>query len=183
MDSTEQIPAMSPTTEFDMSPFTAAPLMIDMQVQFEGKTSAEVFEIMGDPARITDWYLLAKDVHMPAGDSEILSGFEVEFMMFGRVKEEILHWDLPSRYVYRAHGEQFPIKDYVALIEIQTIRNNRGIMIWRQFFGEIDGLHNQRVLPVILPPLNRASLERLAPLIGGTEVIVNDYMSPRPPAK
>ena len=104
-------------------------------------------------------------------------------MMFGRVKEDILHWDLPSRYVYRAYGEQFPIKDYVALIEIQTVGNNRGIMIWRQFFSEIDGLHNQRVLPVILPPLNRASLERLAPLIGGTEIIISDAMSPRSPAK
>jgi|SaaInlStandDraft_1057018.scaffolds.fasta_scaffold47102_2 hypothetical protein len=183
MDSIEQIPATSPTTEFDMSPFTTAPLMIDMQVRFEGKTPAEVFEIMGDPARITDWYLLAKDVHIPAAASEDLSGFEVEFMMFGRVKEEILHWDLPSRYVYRAFGEHFPIKDYIALIEIQKIGDNRGIMIWRQFFGAIDGLHNQRILPVILPPLNRASLDRLALLIGGTEVIVRDYMSPRSPAQ
>jgi hypothetical protein len=183
MDSSEQPPTTSPTAEFDMSPFTAAPLMIDMQMRFEGKTPAEVFEIMGDPARITDWYLLAKDVHMRAADSEDLTDFEVEFMMFGRVKEDILHWDLPSRYVYRAYGEQFPIKDYVALIEIQTVGNNRGIMIWRQFFSEIDGLHNQRVLPVILPPLNRASLERLAPLIGGTEIIISDAMSPKSPAK
>lgn len=172
MQSTDRHP--TPTDEFDMSPFTTAPLQIDMRVQFEGKTPAEVFDIMGDPARIKDWYLLAKEVHLSETESR---DFEVEFILFGRVKEAILHWDMPIRYVYRADGADFPIKNYVGLIEIQTPEHNRGVMIWRQFFDDIEGLSNQRILPVILPPLNRASLERLAPMIGGTEVIVRDFMS------
>ena len=49
-------------------------------------------------------------------------------------------------------------------------------MIWRQYFDEIDGEHNRRILPLILPPLNEASLKRLAPLIGGTSVAIRNYM-------
>ena len=43
-------------------------------------------------------------------------------------------------------------------------------MIWRQYFDEIEGDYNSRIVPVILPPLNEASLKRLAPMIGGTSV-------------
>jgi hypothetical protein len=48
-------------------------------------------------------------------------------------------------------------------------------MIWRQYFDEIEGEHNQRILPVILPPINRVSLERLATLIGGSSVAVDEH--------
>jgi len=105
--------------DFDMSAFTSAPLRLDMQIRFRGKAPDEVFAIMGDPERIKDWYLLAKDVHLHEPDADGQVNFDVEFVFFGVVLEEILHWDLPRRYVYRAHGADFPSKDYIALIEIQ----------------------------------------------------------------
>jgi hypothetical protein len=49
-------------------------------------------------------------------------------------------------------------------------------MIWRQYFDEIEGEYNSRIVPVILPPLNEASLERLAPMIGGTDVEMTSYL-------
>jgi len=102
--------------------------------------------------------------------------FDVEFILFGVVKEEILHWDVPTRYVYRAYGDDFPLKGYVALIEVQQTGPNDGVMIWRQYFDEIEGEYNSRIVPVILPPLNEASLERLAPMIGGTDVEMTSYL-------
>jgi len=162
--------------QFDIASYTTAPLKLDMRVRFKGKSPDEVFEIMGDPERVKDWYLLAKDVHLHEPDADGQVNFDVEFVLFGVVKEEILHWDVPTRYVYRAYGDSFPIKDYIALIEIQQTGDDEGIMIWRQYFGEIEGHHNQLILPVILPPLNQASLERLAPMIGGTDVEIDNFM-------
>lgn len=162
--------------EFDILDYTTAPLKLDMRVRFKGKSPSEVFAIMGDPERVKDWYLLAKDVHLHEPDADGHVNFDVEFVLFGVVKEEILHWDVPTRYVYRAYGDGFPLKDYIALIEIRQTGDNEGIMIWRQYFDEIEGHHNQLILPVILPPLNTASLERLAPMIGGTDVELDNYM-------
>jgi uncharacterized protein YndB with AHSA1/START domain len=165
----------SHTGKFDMSPYTGATLRLDMRISFSGKTPAEVFEVMGDPERIKDWYLLAKEVRLlpPGADGEV--NFDVVFTFFGQVHEEILHWDMPHRYVYKAVGDDFPIKDYVALIDIQETGPGEGVMIWRQYFDDIEGEHNQRILPIILPPINEASLQRLAILIGGTKVEVKTY--------
>ena len=95
---------------FDISDYTPANLRMLMTIEFEGIDPGQVFETMGDPARVTDWYLLAKDVkiHPPGPDGE--ANFNVEFVFFGDVFEEILLWDLPHRYVYRAQGDEFPIK-------------------------------------------------------------------------
>ena len=130
---------------------------------------------MGDPERIKDWFLLAKEVRLLPPGEDGSTNFDVVFELFGRVHEEILHWDVPRRYVYSAVGDDFPIRDYVALIEIQETGSGEGIMIWRQYFDEIEEEHYQRLLPVILPPINEASLKRLAPLIGGTAVEVKSY--------
>ena len=166
----------SASPEFDIGPYTSAPLRIDMRVRFSGTSPDEVFEIMGDPERIKDWYLLAKEVHLHEPDDDGQVDFDVEFVLFGLVEEEILHWDVPTRYVYRAHGPDFPLKGYVALIEVQQRGPSEGLMIWRQYFDEIEGEHNKRIVPVILPPLNKASLERLAPMIGGTDIEMSSFL-------
>jgi hypothetical protein len=155
---------------FDIREYTQAKLRTLMSIEFEGIQPEAVFETMGDPARITDWYLLAKDVkiHPPGPDGE--ANFNVEFVFFGDVYEEILLWDLPRRYVYLAKGEDFPIKDYVAMIEVDETGSNKGIMRWTTYFDVIEGDHNQRILPVILPAINAHSAERLAQLIGGVSV-------------
>jgi len=162
--------------DFDMTAYTTAPLKLDMRIKFSGMSPEAVFEVMGDPERVKDWYLLAKEVHLHEPDADGQVNFDVEFILFGIVKEEILHWDVPTRYVYRAYGEDFPLKGYVALIEVQETGNDEGVMIWRQYFDEIEGDYNSRIVPVILPPLNEASLQRLAPMIGGTKVEMTSYL-------
>ena len=154
---------------FDIRPYTRASLRMEMRVPFRGHSPDDVFEIMGDPNRIKDWYLLAREVTIHEAPDDGQPDFDVDFMLFGRVTEEILLWDMPRRYVYKAHGEDFPIRDYVALIEIIPEKDG-GVLLWQQYFDDIEGEHNRLVLPVILPPLNKASLERLAPMIGGTSV-------------
>lgn len=164
------------SVEFDMSAFTSAPLKLDMRIEFQGTSPEGVFEVMGDPLRVKDWYLLAKEVHLHEPDADGQVDFDVEFILFGVVKEEIMHWDVPTRYVYKAYGKDFPLKGYVALIEVQQTGDDQGVMIWRQYFDEIEGDYNSRIVPVILPPLNEASLERLAKMIGGTSVEVRNFM-------
>ena len=130
---------------------------------------------MGDPERITDWYLLAKTVKMyPKGDGEE-QNFNVEFTFFGDVFEEILHWDPPRRYVYLAKGDDFPIKDYVACIEIEQSSADSGTMSWKTYSDVIEGEHFQRILPVMLPAINQASMEKLSGLIGGISCQVDSY--------
>lgn len=163
-------------SEFDISPFTSAPLRLEMRIRFSGTPPERVFEVMGDPDRIKDWYLLAKEVHLHEPDADGQANFDVEFILFGVVKEEILHWDMPTRYVYRAYGDDFPLSDYVALIEVEQTGPDEGVMIWRQYFDAIDGEYNRRIIPVILPPLNEASLKRLAPMIGGTDVEMSSFL-------
>jgi hypothetical protein len=162
--------------DFDISPFTHAKLQLIMTVEYQDRSPEEVFEVMGDPARLKDWYLLVKDVHInpPAEDGS--TDFDVEFTFFGKVQEEMLLWDVPHRYVYKATGPDFPIRDYVAMIEVTQHSANRGEMRWLAWFDDIEGEHFQRILPAMLPAVNEASLERLAGLIGGVSYSAVSYM-------
>jgi hypothetical protein len=165
------------SNHFDISTYTLAKLRMDARIKYQGKTAAEVFEIMGDPLYITDWYLLAKSVKMhPKVEGEEQT-FNVEFTFFGDVFEEILHWDPPHRYVYLAKGEDFPIKDYVACIEVTEDSENSGTMSWQIYCDHIEGEHYQRILPVMLPAINQASMEKLCDLIGGVSCVVEDHFN------
>ncbi len=160
---------------FDISQYTPAKLRMDARIKYRGKTAAEVFEIMGDPQRITDWYLLAKTVKMhPQVEGEEQT-FNVEFTFFGDVFEEILHWDPPQRYVYLAKGDDFPLKDYVACIEVEEDSPTSGTMRWAIYSDVIEGEHFQRILPVMLPAINEASMHKLSELIGGVECTVESF--------
>ena len=161
--------------KFDITTYTSATLRMDARIEYSGRTAAEVFDIMGDPERITDWYLLAKEVKMHPKVSGEEQTFNVEFTFFGDVFEEILHWDPPRRYVYLAKGDDFPIKEYVACIEIDSISPNNGTMSWKIYCDEIEGEHFQRILPVMLPAVNEASMQKLSDLISGTSCEVMSF--------
>ena len=158
--------------QFDISPYTQAPLRMRADIGFEGKRCEEVFAVLGDPMTIPDWYLLAKEIRMHPVEEGEDPKFNVVFTFFGDVYEEVLHWDPPHRYVYLARGDDFPIKDYIAQIEVFETTEREGIMRWSVYCNVIEGEHFQKILPVILPPINEASMRALAPLIGGVSVAV-----------
>ena len=161
---------------FAIGNYTSAPLQLDMELRFTNQSPAAVFDVMGDPEQIQNWYVLAKDTVVDEQTAEKELQFEVDFILFGKVREEVMLWNPPQRYVYRAFGEHFPFRDYVALIEIEEQKSNTGILRWQQFFTHIEGADNQRLLPVILPHLNEVSLQRLAAMINGTDVSVVSYL-------
>ena len=161
---------------FAIGDYTSAPLRLDMQVRYTNQSPASVFDVMGDPAQIQNWYVLAKDTVVDEQTSEDELQFEVDFILFGKVKEEVMLWNPPQRYVYRAFGEHFPFKDYVALIEVEETAPNAGVLRWQQYFTEIEGEDNQRLHSVILPHLNEVSLQRLATLINGSDVSVVSHL-------
>ena len=154
-------------TVFDIRSVTPARARMVSMIEFEGKTPEEVFEIMGNPDRVTDWFLLAEKIrrHPPGPDGE--EKFNVVFTFFGDVYEEVFHWDPPHRYVYKASGPDFPIKDYIAVIEVNATAEDRGTMWWTTYFDQVEGAHNRRILPVMLPAVMEASIVRLSGLIGG----------------
>lgn len=161
--------------EFNITAYTSARLRLVSRIEYKGKSAVDVFDILGDPERITDWFLLAKTVKMhPNADGDEQT-FNVEFTFFGDVFEEVLHWDPPSRYVYLARGEDFPIKDYVARIEVEETGPESGIMTWEIYYDKIEGEHFQRILPVILPAINKASMDKLSQFIGGVSCEVKSY--------
>lgn len=155
---------------FDIAPFTTAPERMRAVIPFEGLSGAEVFEVVGDPDRITDWFLLAKEVRIHPAEPGEDPTFDVVFTFFGEVYEEVLHWDPPHRYVYLAQGPDFPIKDYIGLIEVAETGSRSGVMRWSFYYDVIEGDEFRRIIPVMLPPVVEESLRRLAPMIGGTEV-------------
>ena len=170
---------MTPATcdaPFAIGDYTSAPLRLDMQVRFTNQSPATVFDVMGDPAQIQNWYVLAKDTVVDEQTAEDKLQFEVDFILFGKVREEVMLWNPPQRYVYRAFGEHFPFADYVALIEVEETAPNTGVLRWQQFFTEIEGEDNQRLLSVILPHLNEVSLQRLATMINGSDVSVVSHL-------
>ena len=161
---------------FAIGDYTSAPLRLDMQVRFTNQSPATVFDVMGDPAQIQNWYVLAKDTVVDEQTAQDKLQFEVDFILFGKVREEVMLWNPPQRYVYRAFGEHFPFADYVALIEVEETAPNTGVLRWQQFFTEIEGEDNQRLLSVILPHLNEVSLQRLATMINGSDVSVVSHL-------
>jgi hypothetical protein len=161
--------------DFSIAQYTPASLRMESWIRYQGKTAEQVFTIMGDPTRITDWYLLAKQVKVHESVKGDAQNFNVEFTFFGDVFEEILHWDAPHRYVYEARGDDFPMRDYVACIELEETSPTSGVMRWKIYSDVIEGEHFQRILPVILPVINEVSMHKLASLIGGTECKVESY--------
>ena len=160
---------------FDIAVFTTAGLKLEAQIRYAGSSAEQVFQVLGDPELIPQWYLLAKQVHLHEVPADAEQTFSVEFTFFGLVDEEILHWDPPNRYVYQAKGTGFPIKDYVASIEINEDTSDSGTMTWRIYWDNIEGEHYQRILPVMLPAINEASMHKLSPLIGGFECSVRSF--------
>lgn len=155
---------------FDMTPYTAARERMKATISYTGMSAAEVFEVLGDPERITDWFLLAKEVRVHPSESGEDPTFNVVFTFFGDVYEEVLLWDPPHRYVYVAKGPDFPIRDYVARIEVEETGHRGGVVRWAFHYDTIDGEEFERIIPVMLPPIIEESLRRLAPLIGGSDV-------------
>ncbi len=150
---------------FDITDHTDTTLRMVMELDYEGFTPEQVFDVMGDPARIPDWYVLAKEVRIH--DEET---FNVVFTFFGDVYEEILYLDAPTRYVYLARGPELPIQDYIGHIEILPSGPDTGLLRWSIHYDTIEGEEFQRILPVMLPAVNRASFEKLATLVGGSNV-------------
>lgn len=165
----------TPFSQFDISAYSSAPLRMQADIEFAGKTCEQVFAVLGDPTQIPDWYLLAKEIRMHPVEEGEDQKFNVVFTFFGDVYEEVLHWDPPHRYVYLAKGDDFPIKDYIAQIEVFETADNKGIMRWNVYCDVIEGDHFQKILPVMLPPINVASMRALAPLIGGSSVAVRSF--------
>ena len=167
---------MESSAAFDIGAFTAAPLRLDMELHFSNISPAAVFDVMGDPEQIQNWYVLAKQAVVDEKYAAAELQFDVDFILFGKIREEVLLWEPPHRYVYRAHGPTFTLEDYVALIEIEETSSNTGIMRWQQYFSSITGEDHQRLMPVILPHINEVSLNNLAGLINGSDVRVASYL-------
>jgi len=165
-----------PLGQFDITPYTKAPLRMEITVEYEGKTREEVFAIIGDPELIPEWYLLAKRIIMHPSDEDGEASFKVEFTLFGEVYEEVLHWDEPNRYVYLAKGNDLPIKGYTALIEVFDTEPCKGVFVWKIYYDAIEGEEFQKLLPVILPPIKEESIRCLLPYIGGTRYDVKSYL-------
>ena len=159
---------------FDIRKYTTAPLQLEASIHFKGKTPEEVFEILSNPKLIPQWFLLAKVVKKCSPTESGETAFNVEFTFFGDVFEEILEWNPPIRYVYLAKGEDFPIKDYVAWIEVQETNHQEGKIHWKIYFSKIAGYHFQKIIPVIFPPIIEESFRKLCPLIGGLKINVRN---------
>jgi len=157
----------------DIRKHTTATLQIDASIRYQGKSPEEVFNILGDPKIIPKWFLLAKDVNIHPPNKNGETTFNIEFTFFGDVYEEIIEWNPPYRYVYSANGKDFPIKDYVASFEIESIEAKKGILQWKIYFSQIEEEHFQKIIPVILPPIIEESFKALCPLIGGIESTTN----------
>lgn len=160
-------------------------LRLQASIEFSGKSAEDVFSIMGDPERITDWYLLAKSVRMSHSEDSVGfaksqdKSFTVDFLLFGELEEEILFWDPPHSYIYRAVGPEFPIQDYYAEIAVASNGESRGTLHWRIYFDVVDSLKSKDLIPVILPPVTEASIQRLSTLVGGVSSgIRSDFVAP-----
>ena len=160
-------------------------LRLQASIEFSGKSAEDVFSIMGDPERITDWYLLAKSVRMSHSEDSVEfmksqdKSFTVDFVLFGELEEEILFWDPPHSYIYRAVGPEFPIKDYYAEIAVASTGESTGTLYWRIYFDVVDSPKSKDLIPVILPPVTEASIQRLSALVSGVSSGVrSDFAAP-----
>ena len=161
-------------TDATLARFTSASLKLVSSVEYFGLSGQEVFDVLGDPEQITDWYPLAKSVVLGPGEGSDQQ-FDVEFTFFGLVSEQVLHWDPPHRYIYQAVGEDFPIKDYVADIAVAETGSQQGTLTWSVYFDTIEGSEFQRLLPVILPAINEAGMANLSAILGNGSYSVASY--------
>ena len=73
-------------------------------------------------------------------------------------------------------GPDFPIKDYIAKIAVEMTGERSGQMIWSMYFDTIEGQEFKRILPIVLPAINEASLTKLALILGGELIsCVHDF--------
>jgi len=161
-------------TDATVARFTSASLKLVSSVEYFGLSAQEVFDVLGDPTQITDWYPLAKSVVLGPGEGSDQQ-FDVEFTFFGLVSEQVLHWDPPNRYIYQAVGADFPIKDYIADITVEETGLQQGTLKWSVYFDTIEGAEFQRLLPIILPAINEAGMANLSAILGNGSYSVASY--------
>ena len=63
----------------------------------------------------------------------------------------------------------------MAEIVVEESASGKGRMTWNVYCDEIEGEHFQRIIPVMLPPINEASMHKLAELIGGVNCDVKSF--------
>jgi hypothetical protein len=162
------------STDTTLTQLTSASLKLVSSVEYDGLSALEVFDVLGDPTQITDWYPLAKSVVLGSGQGSEQQ-FDVEFTFFGLVSEQVLYWDPPNRYIYQAVGPDFPIKDYIADIVVEESGFQRGTLKWSVYFDVIEGPEFQRLLPIILPAINKAGMANLSAMLGNGSYSVASY--------
>ena len=131
---------------FTIGDYTSAPLRLDMQVRFTNQSPATVFDVMGDPAQIQNWYVLAKDTVVDEQTTEDELQFEVDFILFGKVREKSCCGNPPQRYVYQGVRRALPTSETM----LPSLRSKRrhptpAYSGWQQYFTEIEGEDNQRL--------------------------------------
>jgi uncharacterized protein YndB with AHSA1/START domain len=93
---------------FDTGAYEARTERMPATITYSGMTPEKVFDVVGDPEKITDWMLLAEDVRVHPAEPGQDPTINVVFAFFGDVYEEVLHWDPPHRNVYLAQGPASP---------------------------------------------------------------------------
>ena len=68
------------------------------------------------------------------------------------------------------------VVDYIAEIAVEMTGERSGQMIWSMYFDTIEGQEFKRILPIVLPAINEASLTKLALILGGELIsCVHDF--------
>ena len=86
---------------FDMAVYTPATERMKATIPFEGMSAADVFEVMGDPERITDWFLLAKEVRVHPALVPVQSLLASVSGVFNAV---MVHGDMSGETMYYGRG-------------------------------------------------------------------------------
>ncbi|MBL4712663.1 MAG: hypothetical protein JKX75_09260 [Gammaproteobacteria bacterium] len=156
---------------FNINDYAKAPLKLEYKIYFEHYSGQEVFDILDNPELISEWYLLAENVQLNSSKGKAKESFTVDLTFFGHITEEVLYKSPPHHYVYSAKGDDFPIDGYIAEIEIITEPcDNKGVMIFKVYYKDVLNSKFKRIIPILFPVINEASINKLAEFIGGYKV-------------
>ncbi len=164
-------PAHAAQPRFDPTPFTSAPLRFEGVFHFDA-TPEDVWPRVTDPNGIAGWFGMITSGSLDHAQSATPGEWGAGSKRYcrtrgmGTLDETIRAYDPPNLIAYTVKVWSMPIKDHLAVMQLERSATGGAEFTWRQYFA-FKGLVLRHVFPTMMLTMMNTGLSRLQSELGG----------------
>ncbi len=154
---------------------TQSPLRIDARALFSVPVE-HVFQRLADLEGIGRFFPLIRSARVDYSNSRTACAPDVgtcrvcSVTGMGDLREEIVRWNPPHGYAYKAEGKLAPIRNHLGVFHLQRTESGSCLLVWRQYFQNASGplgLLLGGMFPLVMQVMMKRALSNLLQQLGG----------------